>query len=258
MEDFYDAGGLLALLSRLSPLLKLDCPTINGKILGENLAGAKVHDSRVIHTLENPVSAAGSTLVLRGNLAPNGCVIKPAAAEARLLKHTGKAIVFKNYADLKSRIDDENLPVTPDTVLVLQNAGPIGGPGMPEWGMLPIPKKLLKQGVRDMVRISDARMSGTAAGTVVVHIAPEAAAGGPLALVEDGDVIELDVEGRRLHLEVTDVELARRKARWTPPPAHETRGYLKLYLEHVLQADRGADFDFLVGRSGARVFRGNH
>jgi dihydroxy-acid dehydratase len=251
MEDFYDAGGLLALLKILSPHLKLDCKTINGKSLGENLGNAAVHDPRVIHSLDNPVSAAGSTFVLRGNLAPNGCVIKPAAAEARLLKHTGKAIVFPNYGDLKKRIDDESLDVTADSVLVLQNAGPIGGPGMPEWGMLPIPKKLLKQGVRDMVRISDARMSGTSYGTCVLHVSPESAIGGPLALVRDGDWIELDVAARRIHLRVSDEELARRRATLPAREIRFTRGYNQLFAAECTQADEGCDFRFL--RAGAKT-----
>jgi dihydroxy-acid dehydratase len=204
-----------------------------------------VHDDRVIRTLEAPVSAAGSTFVLRGNLAPNGCVIKPAAAEARLLKHTGTAIVFVNYAELKSRIDDDSLPVTADSVLVLQNAGPIGGPGMPEWGMLPIPKKLLKQGVRDMVRISDARMSGTSYGTCVLHVSPESAIGGPLALVRDGDRIELDVPARRIHLHVTDEELSRRRAALPARENRFARGYNQLFAAECTQADEGCDLRFL-------------
>jgi dihydroxy-acid dehydratase len=248
MEDFYDAGGLLGLLNRLSPLLKLDCPTINGRTLGENIKTSAVHNDKVIRTLENPVSAAGSTFVLRGNLAPNGCVIKPAAADARLLKHVGKAVVFSDYADLKARIDDENLPVTADSVLVLKNAGPLGGPGMPEWGMLPIPRKLLRQGVRDMVRISDARMSGTSYGTCVLHVSPESAIGGPLALVRNDDTIELDVSTRRIHLRVSDDELARRRKELPPRVQRFERGYNLLFANECTQADEGCDFRFL--RSG--------
>jgi dihydroxy-acid dehydratase len=249
MEDFYDAGGLRALLGRLSSLLNLDCPTVNGKSLGENIRGAEVHDPRVIHSMEHPVSAAGSTFILRGNLAPNGCVIKPAAADPRLLKHTGRAVVFPHYADLKSRIDDENLAVTADSVLVLQNAGPIGGPGMPEWGMLPIPKKLLKAGVRDMVRISDARMSGTSYGTCVLHVSPESAIGGPLALVRDNDLIELNVPERRIHLHVSHDELARRRKELPARENRFTRGYNQLFAAECTQADEGCDFRFL--RAGA-------
>jgi len=245
MEDFYDAGGLLGLLNRIGKLLDLNCRTVNGKTLGENIKGAEVCDDRIIRPLTNPVSSAGATFVLRGNLASGGCCIKPAAAEARLLKHSGPAVVFKNYADLKARIDDENLNVTPDSVLVLQNAGPIGGPGMPEWGMLPIPKKLLRQGVRDMVRISDARMSGTSYGACVVHVAPESAVGGPLALVRDGDMIELDVQARRIHLHVSDDELARRRREWLPPKPRFERGYGKLFSAECTQADEGCDFKFL-------------
>src|SRR5439155_5544483 len=200
MEDFYDAGGLRALLERIGKMLDRSCRTVNGKTLGENIEGAKVFDDRVILPLDRPLSAAGATFILRGNLAPRGCVIKPTCAEPRLLKHTGAALVCENYADLKARIDDDNLNVTADSVLVLQNAGPQGGPGMPEWGMLPIRRKLLKQGVRDMVRISDARMSGTSYGTCVLHVAPESWVGGPLALVKTGDIIELDVPGRKLTL----------------------------------------------------------
>src|SRR5581483_3674688 len=212
MEDFYDAGGLPALLNRIRSLLSVDCLTVNGKTLGENISGAEVFNDQVILSPDKPLSTAGATFVLRGNLAPDGCVIKPTAADPRLLKHTGPAVVFKNYADLKARIDDENLEVTADSVLVLQNAGPQGGPGMPEWGMLPIPRKLLKAGVRDMVRISDSRMSGTSYGTCVLHVAPESFVGGPLALVRTGDEIEVDVAARRIHLHVDDDELARRHA----------------------------------------------
>jgi dihydroxy-acid dehydratase len=251
MEDFYDAGGLPGLLHRIGSLLDLNCPTINRKTLGENIAGAEVFDDRVIRPLSNPVSAAGATFVLRGNLAPGGCCIKPAAAEARLLKHAGPAVVFKDYADLKARIDDDALNVTADSVLVLQNAGPIGGPGMPEWGMLPIPQKLLRQGVRDMLRISDARMSGTSYGACVVHVAPESAVGGPLALVHSGDIIELDVAARRIHLCVSGEELARRRAAWTPPAPRFARGYGKLFSAECTQADEGCDFRFL--RSGPKT-----
>jgi dihydroxy-acid dehydratase len=245
MEDFYDAGGLPALLNRIRHLLHTDCPTANGKTIGENIDGAKVFNDKVILSPEKPLSAAGATFVLRGNLAPEGCVIKPTCAEPRLLKHAGPAVVFKNYADLKARIDDESLPVTADSCLVLQSGGPLGAPGMPEWGMLPIPRKLLRQGVRDMVRISDARMSGTSYGTCVLHVSPESAVGGPLAFVRDGDVIELDVQARRIHLRVSDAELARRREGWQPPAARFGRGYGTVFLHETTQAHEGCDFRFL-------------
>ncbi len=244
MEDFYYAGGLRALLEQIRELLHLDCLTVNGHTLGENIAGARVHHPDVIRTMADPVSAIGGTAVLYGNLAPAGAVIKPTAADERLWRHTGRAVVFRDYNDLKARIDDENLAVDADSVLVLQSAGPLGA-GMPEWGMLPIPKKLLVAGVRDMVRISDARMSGTSYGACVLHVAPESFIGGPLAFVRDGDLIELDVPGRRLNLLVDDEELARRKAAWTPPAKRYERGYGALFAEHVTQADQGCDFDFL-------------
>ena len=245
MEDFYDAGGLPALLNRIRHLLHLDAPTVTGKTLGENIEGAQVCNERVILSPEKPLSQAGATFVLRGNLAPDGCVIKPTCAEPRLLKHTGPALVFKNYADLKSRIDDESLPVTSDTVIILQHAGPLGAPGMPEWGMLPIPKKLLKQGIRDMVRISDARMSGTSYGTCILHVSPESAVGGPLALVRDGDVIDLDVHARKIHLRVTEAELAKRKQSWRSPETKFERGYGQLFCQECTQAHEGCDFKFL-------------
>jgi dihydroxy-acid dehydratase len=245
MEDFYDAGGLRALLGRIRDHLKLDCLTANGRTLGENIAGAEVYNDDVILPLDKPLAAAGGTFVLRGNLAPDGCVIKPTAAEPRLLKHRGPAVVFCDYNDLAERINDARLEVTPDSVLVLQSGGPLGAPGMPEWGMLPIPNKLLKQGVRDMVRISDARMSGTSYGTCVLHVSPESHVGGPLALVRDGDMIELDVAARRLYLDVSDDELARRRAAWRSPEPHYGRGYGAMYSKHVTQAHLGCDFDFL-------------
>ena len=245
MEDFHDAGGLPALLERLRHLLATDCPTVTGRTLGENIAGAGVIDDRVILPLDRPLATAGGTCVLRGNLAPSGCVIKPTAADPRLLRHSGRAIVFDGYADLKARLDDPALAITADDVLVLRGAGPLGAPGMPEWGMLPIPKRLLEQGVRDMVRISDARMSGTSYGTCVLHVAPEAAVGGPLALVRDGDTITLDVEARRLDLLVAEDELARRRADWRPPPPRADRGYTRLFLDETTQADMGCDFRLL-------------
>lgn len=245
MEDFYNAGGMPALLREVGDLLNLDCPTVAGTTLGENIADAEVIDERVIRRRSNPVSKTGGTFVLRGNLAPNGCVIKPTAADPRLMRHRGPAVAFENYADLKARINDPDLPVTADSVLVLKNGGPLGAPGFPEWGMLPIPEKLLKQGVTDMVRISDARMSGTSYGTCVLHIDPEAAAGGLLALVRDGDPIELDVDRRRIHLDVSDEEIAKRLATHPSPQVPYPRGYGALYAQHVTQAHLGCDFDFL-------------
>ena len=250
MEDFYYAGGLTALMKRLEESLNLETVTINGKTLRDNLEGAEVFNEDVIRPLENPISTVGGTAVLRGSLAPDGAVIKPTAATERLWKHCGPAVVFKDIRDLKARVDSEDLEVTADSVLVLQNAGPVGGPGMPEWGQLPIPKKLLNQGVRDVIRISDARMSGTSYGTCVLHVSPEAALGGPLGLVKDGDEIELDVEKRRLDLMVNQSELDTRRRRWEPPELKASRGYAKLYADHVTQAHEGCDFDFLQGTPG--------
>ena len=245
MEDFYYAGGLRALMASLQDILHLDIATVSGKTVRENIAGSGVYNDDVIRPRNNPLNAEGGLAVLRGNLCPDGAVIKPAAMEPQFMKHTGPAIVFKNYNDMAARIDDPNLPVTKDSVLVLQSAGPLGGPGMPEWGQLPIPQKLLKQGVRDMVRISDCRMSGTSYGACVLHVAPESFVGGPLALVRDGDLIELDVNARKLNLKLDEAELQRRKAAWTAPPPHYTRGFGLLHSQHVTQANRGCDFDFL-------------
>ena len=245
MEDFYYAGGIRALMRRLGDVIEGDAPTVNGRTLGENVADAEVYDDDVIRPCDNPVSDVESLAILTGNLAPDGCVIKPSAASGELLKHTGPAVVFRDYNDMDARLDAEDLDVTPDSVLVLQNCGPLGGPGMPEWGMLPIPKKLLKQGVRDMVRISDARMSGTSYGTCVLHVAPESFVGGPLALVRDGDPIELDFAGRKLNLLVDGAELAARRAAWTAPPPRYGRGYGAMFSAHVTQANKGCDFDFL-------------
>ncbi|MDQ6620617.1 MAG: L-arabinonate dehydratase [Pseudomonadota bacterium] len=249
MEDFFFAGGLLGLLSRLKPQLRLDAPTVNGRTLGDNLEAARVWDDQVIRTPEHSVTgdpaARGTLAVLFGNLAPDGCVIKPSAANPELMRHTGPALVFEDHADFNARIDDPELPVTPESVLVLRNAGPVGAPGFPEWGNLHIPKKMLAQGVRDMVRISDARMSGTHYGTCVLHVAPEAAVGGPLALVHSGDAIEIDVPSRRIHLHVADTELARRRAAWQPRPRRYERSWTMLYQEHVTQANEGCDLDFL-------------
>ncbi len=247
MEDFFYAGGLRALLAEISDLLALDARTVNGHTLGENIAGAEVFNHEVILPRDKALVASGSLAVLRGNLAPNGAVIKPAAAEARLHKHTGPAIVFTDYNDMAARIDDPALKVTADSVLVLQNAGPLGAPGMPEWGQLPIPKKILEQGVRDMVRISDSRMSGTSYGACVLHVAPESFVGGPLAFVHDGDLIELDVAARKLELKVDAAELAKRRAAWKKPAPKYERGYGALYQQHITQADQGCDFDFLEG-----------
>jgi len=247
MEDFYYAGGLRALMQRIHDLLVLDARTIGGGTLGDAIGEAEVFNDDVILPRERALVASGSLAVLRGNLAPDGAVIKPAAAEARLLRHRGPAIVFDDYNDMAARIDDAALAATADSVIVLKNAGPLGGPGMPEWGQLPIPKKLLEQGVRDMVRISDARMSGTSYGACVLHVAPESYVGGPLAFVRDGDMIELDVAKRRLHLDIDDPELARRRAAWKKPAPHFARGFGALYQQHISQANDGCDFDFLEG-----------
>jgi dihydroxy-acid dehydratase len=245
MEDFYYAGGLRGLLAQLKDRLHLDRITVTGRSFGEELAGALVHNDDVIRPPDRPLATEGGVAVLRGNLAPDGAVIKYIAASPELLRHTGPAVVFANYRDLRDRINDPTLPVTRDSVLVLAGAGPKGGPGMPEYGMLPIPDRLLKAGVRDMVRVSDARMSGTSYGACVLHVAPESQVGGPLALVRDGDLITLDVPERLLRLEVSDEELASRRARWVPPAPVFERGYGALYSEHITQADQGCDFAFL-------------
>jgi dihydroxy-acid dehydratase len=247
MEDFFYAGGLRALLAQIPDLLSLDARTVNGRTLGENIAGAEVFNREVILARDKALVTNGSLAVLRGNLAPDGAVIKPAAAEQRLWKHVGPAIVFSDYNDMAARIDDPELPATKDSVIVLQNAGPQGAPGMPEWGQLPIPKKLLKEGVRDMLRISDARMSGTAYGACVLHVAPESYVGGPLALVRDGDLIELDVDARKLELKISDAELTKRRAAWKAPAPKFSRGFGALYQSHITQANQGCDFDFLEG-----------
>ena len=247
MEDFYYAGGLRALLAELKDLLQLECRTVNGKTLGENLEGAHVYNDDVIRPRSRPLKSSGGLVILHGSLAPQGAVIKAAAATPRLLRHSGQAVVFDDYNDMAARIDRDDLNIDADSVLVLRNAGPLGGPGMPEWGMLPVPKKLLKQGVRDMVRISDARMSGTSYGTCVLHVAPESYVGGPLALVKDGDLIELDVEKRELNLKIDATELARRKSAWRAPEPKFARGYGALFSRHIKQAHEGCDFDFLEG-----------
>ncbi len=247
MEDFYYAGGLLALLNTIAPQLDLRCLTITGKTLGENVAGAEIYNTDVIRTLDNPVLESGGLAILHGNLAPTGAVIKSSAAEPRLLKHSGRAIVFDSYDEMNARIDDPVLDVDASSVLVLRNAGPKGAPGMPEWGNLPIPQKLLRAGIRDMVRISDARMSGTSYGACVLHVSPESFVGGPLALLKDGDIVELDVPERQLNMRVNDDELGRRRAAWKPKDGIYHRGYGRLYMQHIKQADQGCDFDFLEG-----------
>jgi dihydroxy-acid dehydratase len=247
MEDFFYAGGLPALLRALSPHLDLSCSTVTGRTLGENIANAEIYNSDVIRSLENPVFSSGGLVILRGNLAPNGAVIKAVAGTPALLKHAGRAIVFDSYNEMNARIDDPALDVDANSVLVLRNAGPKGAPGMPEWGNLPIPQKLLKAGVRDMLRISDARMSGTNYGTCVLHVSPESFVGGPLALLKEGDIVDLDVERHQLSMRVGDEELLRRKQAWRARDGIYPRGYGKLFMEHIKQADEGCDFDFLEG-----------
>ena len=253
MEDFYYAGGMPALIKTLSDHLHLDAMTVNGQTLGENVATAQVHNADVIRSLDRPLYAEGALAVLKGNIAPAGAVIKPSACAPHLRQHTGPAMVFDSYPEMKAAVDDENLDITADHVLVLRNAGPQGGPGMPEWGQLPIPRKLLAQGVRDMVRLSDARMSGTSYGACILHVSPEAFIGGPLALVKNGDMITVDVPARRLHLEVSDEVLAQRRAQWQAPAPRYQRGYGWMFSRHILQADQGCDFDFLETAFGGPV-----
>lgn len=250
MEDFYYAGGLAALMKQIESRLDVSCMTVTGRTLGENLQGAQVYNEDVIRPLSNPVYHEGSLAVLRGNLCPDGAVIKPAACDPKFHLHEGPALVFDSYPEMKKAIDDENLDVTPDHVLVLRNAGPQGGPGFPEWGMLPIPKALIKQGHRDMLRISDARMSGTSYGACVLHVAPESYIGGPLALLRSGDRVRLDLPNRRLDMLVPEEELAQRRSAWTAPAPHYDRGYGYLFSRHVTQADKGCDFDFLERQFG--------
>ena len=245
MEDFYYAGGLRALMAQLGDRLDRSAITVTGKALGDGLKGAEVFNTDVIRPLDNPVYHEGSLAVLRGNLAPDGCVIKPAACDPKFHHHAGPALVCDSYPELKAVVEDETLDITPDHVLVLRNAGPQGGPGMPEWGMLPMPKALLKQGHRDMVRISDARMSGTSYGACVLHVAPEAYVGGPLALLRTGDIVRIDIPERTINMAVSDTELERRRAAWTPPEPKFGRGYGWIFARHVSQADSGCDFDFL-------------
>jgi dihydroxy-acid dehydratase len=253
MEDFYYAGGLPGLLTRLRERLDLSQINVSGRTWRESLEGAEVYNDDVIRTVDDPIYREGALAVLRGNLAPDGCVMKPSAAAQKFLKHTGPALVFDDYAELKANIDRDDLDVTEDSVLVLRNAGPLGGPGMPEWGMLPIPKKLVKQGVRDMVRISDARMSGTSYGACILHVSPESFVGGPLALVKTGDLIGIDIPARKISLEVTDEELERRRASLKPPAPRYERGYGWMFSRHIAQADQGCDFDFLQTDFGAAV-----
>lgn len=253
MEDFYFAGGLPALMSRLDVHLDLDALTVTGESLRVNLASALVSNDDVIRPLERPVYAEGALAVLRGNLAPDGCVIKPSAMSPKYLNHGGPALVYDDYPSLKRMLDDPDADVTENHVIVLRNAGPKGGPGMPEWGMIPVPLKLVRQGVRDMLRISDARMSGTSYGACVLHVAPEAYVGGPLALVQTGDIIAIDVPGRRIRLEVSDDELSRRRALWQAPPVRFGRGYGKMFTDHILQADQGCDMDVLLTQAGERA-----
>ncbi|SDP38684.1 dihydroxyacid dehydratase [Ralstonia sp. 25mfcol4.1] len=258
MEDFYYAGGLPAVIRELGPVLNRDALTVNGNTLWDNCKDAPNWNREVIHAFDAPFKPHAGIAVLRGNLSPDGAVIKPSAATPALLKHTGRAVVFEDSEDMHRRLDDESLDVDEHCVLVLKNCGPRGYPGMAEAGNMPLPPKVLRRGITDMVRISDARMSGTAYGTVVLHVTPEAAAGGPLALVQNGDMVELDVEARKLHLHVSDEELARRRAAWQPPAPPMERGWTRLYFEHVQQANLGADMDFLVGKSGAAVPKDNH
>jgi dihydroxyacid dehydratase/phosphogluconate dehydratase len=255
MEDFYYAGGMRALMKTLvdGGLLHADAITVTGQTVAENLHEAEVYNDDVIRPLSNPIYKEGALAVLRGNLAPNGCVIKPSACSPKFFEHTGPALVFDDYPSLKKAIDDPDLDVTENHVLILRNAGPQGGPGMPEWGMVPIPTKLVKQGVRDMLRISDARMSGTSYGACILHVSPESYIGGPLALVQTGDLITVNVPKRTIHLEVSEAELAKRKAAWTPLPKRFERGYGHMFTQHILQADQGCDFDYLETSFGAPV-----
>jgi dihydroxy-acid dehydratase len=250
MEELHIAGGTRALFSRLKPMLHLDARTVGGGSMEQAIGNAEVYDDDVIRPLNDPIAASGGTAILFGNLAPDGCVIKPPAADHRLLQHTGPALVFDSYDEMNKSVDDLDLDVTPDHVLVLRNAGPIGGPGMPEWGMLPIPKKLLRQGVRDMLRISDARMSGTSYGACILHVAPEAAVGGPLAAVRNSDRITVDVPKRSIHLHLQEDEIAHRLKSYRPPPRDYPRGYYRMFAKHVRQANEGCDFDFLEGAEG--------
>jgi dihydroxy-acid dehydratase len=258
MEDFFYAGGLPAVINELKDYLHLDNITANGKSIGENTAKAVCYERKVIFSVDQPLKAEAGIAILRGNLCEQGAVIKPSAATEGLLTHRGKAVVFSSVEDYHQRVDDPDLEIDAHSVMVLQGGGPKGYPGMPEVGNLELPRKLIEEGVTDMVRISDGRMSGTAFGTVVLHVAPESAVGGTLALVQNGDYIELDVANRKLHLDVPEEELAKRRAAWIPPAKPTERGYVSLYINHVQQADRGVDLDFLVGGSGDYVPKDNH
>lgn len=253
MEDFFYAGGLPALMLQISDHLDLSMLSVTGRPLSEDIATARVFNDDVIRPIDNPIYSEGALAVLKGNLAPEGCVIKPSACSEKFQKHTGPALVFDDYKDLKEEIDSDDLDVTEDSVLVLRNAGPVGGPGMPEWGMLPIPGKLVKAGVRDMLRLSDARMSGTSYGACVLHVSPESHVGGPLALLKTGDMVTVDIPGRRIHMDISDEELAKRRAEWTPPEDPYQRGFGKMYMAHVSQAHDGCDFDFLQTDAGISV-----
>ena len=253
MEDFFYAGGLPGLMEQIRGSLHLDAMTVTGRTVGQNIAGAEIYNDDVIRTVQNPIYAEGALAVLKGNLAPDGCVIKPSACAPQFLKHTGPALVFDDYPSMKAAIDRDDLDVTEDTVLILRNAGPQGGPGMPEWGMLPIPKKLVQQGVRDMVRISDSRMSGTSYGACILHVSPESYIGGPLALVKTGDMISLDVDRRTIDMNVSDAELATRKAAWKKPEPRYERDYGWMFTRHIKQANEGCYFDFLETTFGAPV-----
>jgi L-arabonate dehydrase len=249
MEDFFYAGGVPAVMAQVSDLLHLDAMTVSGRTAGDNIAGAEIVNTEVIRPIDDPLDQGGALVVLRGNLCPDGAVMKISAADPALHEHEGRAIVFEDIHDLAARVDDPDLPCDASSVMVLRNAGPVGAPGMPEWGHLPIPAKLLKEGVTDLVRISDARMSGTSYGAIVLHVAPESAVGGPLALVEDGDVIRIDVPRRSLDLLVPEAEIEERRARWEPPARKDERGYRRLHVDHVLQANEGCDFGFLRGKT---------
>jgi len=253
MEDFFYAGGIRALMGNIREHLDLSCLTVTGRTVGENIEGARVFNDDVIRPTGNPIYGEGSLAVLKGNLAPDGCVIKPAAMDQRFLKHSGPAVVFDDYPSMKKAVEDESYPFTPDTVMVLRNAGPQGGPGMPEWGMLPMPKKLLKMGLRDMMRMSDARMSGTSYGACVLHVAPESYVGGPLALLRTGDIVTMDVDARTIDMEVSAEELERRRAEWRAPEPRFERGYGFMFTKHIQQANEGCDFDFLRTEFGAPV-----
>lgn len=258
MEDYFYAGGLPVVIKELGELLHLDILTVNGKSIKENNKNVKCYNEDVIAKIEKPFQKDAGIAVLKGNLCENGAVIKPSAATPKLMKHKGKAVVFESMEDYHKRIDDPELDIDESSVIVLKGVGPKGYPGMPEVGNVDLPEKLIKKGVKDMVRISDGRMSGTAYGTVVLHVSPESSIGGNLALVKNGDMIELDVENRKLHLDITDEELMKRRSKWIPPEPHSERGYVKIFLEHIQQADKGADFDILVGKSGSKVERDLH